>query len=291
MLFKNGTINKPRMPVWLNLFISPIPHDKREIAVSTAILIGVGVASATGLVAASMSASAQKEASEENIAYARESEEKNLAYAREEQARLATAKEQERQRQEEERRREEERLAPWYEAQKSAIQRYTEMAENPEISDLTRIRLEEEEKAINKELAAKGLLFSGPAAELRQKSRERIIAQETESAKQMLQYVMGVQAPTSGILPGTSQYDALIASLTPKAMAPGVTVPTGAGQGVLGVGAAALGGAQSYLTYQGSKDIANALAQQKTTGLYSYPLSLYGKEGYGVGGEMGVGLY
>ena len=289
MLFKNGTINKPRMPMWLNLFISPMPCDKRgAIATTTAILIGAGVAAVAGLGAASMSASAQEKAQEENIAYAREAEEKNLAYAREEQARLEREKA-------EEAAKEEARLAPWYEAQKSALETYTQMAQNPEISTLTRIRLEEEEKAINKELAAKGLLFSGPAAELRQKARERIIAEETESAKGMLQNVMSAQAPASGIYPGTAQYNSMIASLTPKATALSVTAPTGAGQGLLGVGAAALGGAQSYLTYQGSKDIADALAKQKTTGLgvYDYPLSLYNTsmQGYGVGGEMGVGLY
>ncbi len=267
MLFKNGTINNPRMPVWLNLFISPIPHDKREIAVSTAILIGVGVAATTGLVASSMAASAQKRATESNIEYQERVNAENLAYAREEQARLeaekvAAAK------------KEEERLAPWYEAQKGALERYTQMAENPEISDLTRIRLEEEETAINKELASKGLLFSGPAAELRQKARERIIAEETESAKTMLANVMSVQAPASGIYPGTAQYNSLIASLNPKSTAPTTTANTAMAQGVLGVGAAALGGAQSYLTYQGSKDIADAL-KQRTTGLYNYPVSMY----------------
>ncbi len=203
----------------------------------------------------------------------------NIAYSREEQARLEKEEE-------ESRIREEERLAPWYAAQKSALEKYTEMAENPEISDLTRIRLEEEEKAINKELAAKGLLFSGPAAELRQKARERIIAEETESAKGMLQNVMSAQAPASGIYPGTAQYNSLIASLTPRATTTGASGT--AGQGALGVGSAILGGAQSYLTYQGSKDIADGIAKQRTQGLYGYPLSIYGQPGYG--GSQGVGL-
>ncbi len=275
MLFENGTINRPRIPIWLNLSSSPC--DRREITITSAILIGTGVAAAAGLGAAAMSASAQEKASEANIEYQERANAQNVAYAREEQARLekeeaeATAKE-------------EARLAPWYEAQKSALEKYTEMAENPEISDLTRIRLEEEEKAINKELASKGLLFSGPAAELRQKARERIIAEETESAKTMLTNVMSAQAPASGIYPGTAQYNSMIASLTPKVTAPTTTANTAMAQGVSGVGASILGGAQSYLTYQGSKDISADTLKQRGSGLYSYPLSIYD-------GASGVGLY
>ncbi len=160
------------------------------------------------------------------------------------------------------------------------MEKYSQMAENPEISDYTRLRLEEEEKAINKELAAKGLLFSGPAAELRQKARERIIAEETESAKGMLANVMNAAPPGKGLMPGTSQYDALLAGLQPKSFGTGGT----SGQGALGVGASVLGGAQSYLTYKGSQDATEAY-KQRTQGLYNYPLSIYGQ-----GGGQGVGL-
>jgi len=233
------------------------------ITTAAAIIIGVVASSITTLITADQQSGSQASAQEENI-----------AYAREEQARLEKQRD-------EEAAKEEARLAPWYEAQKSALERYTQMAENPEISDYTRLRLEEEEKAINKELAAKGLLFSGPAAELRQKARERIIAQETESAKGMLANVMNAQAPASGIYPGTAQYDAMIASLNPKA-----TANTAAGQGALGVGASVLGGVQSYMTYKGSQDATEAY-KQRTQGLYNYPLSLYGQ---GYGGGQGVGL-
>ncbi len=145
---------------------------------------------------------------------------------------------------------EEERLKPWREAQSSALEKYRTMAENPEISELTKLRLSEEDKAINKELAAKGLLFSGPAAELRQKARERIIAEETENAKRMLETVMSAAPPGPGLMPGTAQYDALITSINPKS---GIT------QGLSGVANSLMGGASSYLQYQGAKEGSDAI--------------------------------
>ncbi len=208
-------------------------------AVVPAIIIGGATVLSAGasLIAGGQQAKAAEKANEEN-----------LAYAREEQARLEQAKQEEQARQAAE----EERLKPWREAQTSAMEKYRQMAENPEISELTKLRLDEEEKAINKELAAKGLLFSGPAAELRQKARERIIAEETENAKSMLQTVMSAAPPGTGLMPGTSQYDALIASLNPKSTAVTNT-------GLSGVTNSLLGGANSYLQYQGAKEGANTL--------------------------------
>jgi len=55
--------------------------------------------------------------------------------------------------------------------------------------------MEESEKAINKELARRGILFSGAASELREKSRREIVAGETERAKGMLERL------TTGIAP------------------------------------------------------------------------------------------
>ena len=139
---------------------------------------------------------------------------------------------------------EEERLKPWREAQTSALEKYRQMAENPELSELTQLRLEEEEKAINKELAAKGMLFSGPAAELKQKARTRIIAEETENAKRMLENVMGAAPPEPGMMPGTAQYDAMIASLQPKSM--GTTGAEARGQGMYEATSSLISGATGY---------------------------------------------
>ena len=200
----------------------------------------------------------------------------------EEQARLEQARLDEIERQ----KAEEERLKPWREAQTSALEKYRQMAENPELSELTQLRLEEEEKAINKELAAKGMLFSGPAAELKQKARMRIIAEETENAKRMLETVMGAAPPGPGLMPGTAQYDAMIASLQPKSM--GATGAEARGRGLYEATSSLISGAAGYYKGEAYKE-----ALKKTQGLYqtqqpitgSYPI-LTDEYGSPIGSNM-----
>lgn len=177
-----------------------------------------------------------------------------------EQANLEQAKQEEKERQAAE----EERLRPWREAQTSALEKYRQMAENPEISEYTQLRLSEEEKAINKELAAKGMLFSGPAAELKQKARERIIAEETENSKQMLYNVMNAAPPGQGLMPGTAQYDALIASLQPKSM--GATGAEARAQGIYGATSSLIAGATGYYKAEAYKDAMKGLFSAQQTG-------------------------
>lgn len=184
-----------------------------------------------------------------------------------EQANLEQARRDEIERQ----RKEEERLAPWREAQTSALKKYRQMAENPEISELTILRLEEEEKRINKELAAKGMLFSGPAAELRQKARMKIIAEETENAKRMLETVMGAAPPGPGLMPGTAQYDALIANLQPKSM--GATGAEARAQGLYGATSALIAGATGYYkgkAYEERTKQLGLMGQQKQPTEFGY---------------------
>jgi len=157
---------------------------------------------------------------------------------------------------------EEERLAPWRKAQEEAMQEYKTYAENPEISPYTQLRLEEEEKAINAELAAKGLLFSGPAAELRQKARERIVAEETDKAKSALATVMNAAPPGEGLMPGTSEYDAMLAGLKPVDF--GTSGASTLGQGLTNASSQLVGATSGYVYNQQLLDALN-----KTKGLYS----------------------
>lgn len=195
--------------------------------------------------------------SEQSASAAGKSREQSREMYAAEQTRLEQARQDEIERQ----KAEEERLKPWREAQTSALEKYRQMAENPELSELTQLRLSEEEKAINKELAAKGMLFSGPAAELKQKARTRIIAEETENAKRMLETVMGAAPPGPGLMPGTAQYDALIASLKPKTF--GATGAEARAQGLYGATSSLIAGAAGYYKGQAYEE-----ALKRTQGLY-----------------------
>lgn len=243
------------------------------MATTTVVLVAATVVSAAvSIYTSSQSSSSASEARRDQRAmYGQETA--RLERERvEETARLEQAKQEEKERQAAE----EERLKPWREAQTSALEKYRQMAENPELSELTQLRLEEEEKSINKELAAKGMLFSGPAAELKQKARMRIIAEETENAKRMLETVMGATPPGPGLMPGTAQYDALIASLQPKSLGQMSLGQTGAearAQGLYGATSSLIAGATGYYKGQAYEE-----ALKKTQGLFttqqpSYPLT------------------
>ncbi len=229
-----------------------------------AIMIGAVVAGGATLASSMMQGSAQEEAREQS-----------MQVYQEEKASVEQAKKEEQDRQA----KEEERLKPWREAQTSALEYYRGMAENPEISDLTRIRLEEEDKAINRELASQGLLFSGPAAELRQKSRERIIAEETESAKSMLKDVMSATPPGEGLMPGTAQYDALLAGLKPKDFGTGGA--SSYASGLTGLGNTALAAGNAYLGYKGAQDITGAIKSMypQNNNYSNYNQGYYGQTG------------
>jgi len=130
-----------------------------------------------------------------------------------------------------------ERWEPYVASQKQALTAYQKAAYEPEISDYAKLRMEESEKAINKELARRGILFSGAASELREKSRRTIVGEETEKAKTMLEKL------TTGISP-----------VEPGFIAPAqVGIPGGVG--MPGIPSAGSGGVAS----QGASTAVNAL--------------------------------
>jgi hypothetical protein len=167
-----------------------------------------------------------------------------------------------------------ERWAPYIESQKQALAAYQKAAYEPETSAYAKLRMEESEKAINKELAKRGILFSGAASELREKSRQNIMAEESEKAKAMLEKL------ATGISPVEPGY------LTPAS----VSIPGGAGlpgassvsgttgwtAGITGGVNALMSGVQGYqqaLGYESSLGINNpwwkvGMGGTSTTGLY-----------------------
>lgn len=82
MLFDNGTINRPRIPIWLNLFISSLPSDKRGI-IGTAAAIAMGVVGVAGVVGSVLSSKSQTKAAKEAARATMTAEERALDLQRE----------------------------------------------------------------------------------------------------------------------------------------------------------------------------------------------------------------
>lgn len=177
--------------------------------------------------------------------------------------------------------RQEELYKPYQETQLAAMKKYRAAAEAPETSMYAKLRMEESEKAINKELARRGILFSGAAAELRGKSRGTIMAEESERAKTMLQNLMtGVTPVGPAYLGGPSVPGAVGMPGIPGSLGGGGTPGGGVTQGV----SALMAGLYGYQQAQGYKQqLADLQYSARQTGA---PTGLYGgsMEQYAPGG-------
>ena len=177
----------------------------------------------------------------------------------EDQLKLAQQKaDEERQRLEEERKKQEEIEAPWREAKKTALEKYQKMMENPELSDWAKLRIKEEEERIDKSLAAKGLLQSGLAEQLKSEARQRILASEAEAARQAYHSILSSARPEEPDVRPVEFYENYIRSLIPERpqytsyYAPILETKSQAARGLgQGLAGAITGGLQSYLTYEG----------------------------------------
>ena len=95
-----------------------------------------------------------------------------------------------------------ERWAPYRGAYESAIEKLRGAAEAPEMSDYAKLQTKAMEESVNKELAKRGILFSGAAAKLKAEGSERIAASEAEKAKGLMMFLTKAAPMEPGFIGG-----------------------------------------------------------------------------------------